>query len=248
MTEPASAAGTPAVGSDTNRSVNRRRWLRGLLWGTPTAALADGFAIEPGWLAVRRKRLADDPALRLVHFSDLHHKGDEALLAETVRIINSLKPDVVCFTGDLVEDAKHAPAALAGLAGIKAPLFGVPGNHDYWAKLDFAAANRAFAQTGGAWLMNESRRIPGLNLRITGMTCETPLPPASVDLALAGHSHGGQVRLPLLGPPMVPGRVGRYSLGQYETAAGPLHVTAGIGYFLLNLRFNCRPEIVLFEI
>jgi len=68
------------------------------------------------------------------------------------------------------------------------------------------------------------------------------------DLALAGHSHGGQVRLPFLGAVLVPGGVGRYDLGLFRTPVGPLYVGSGIGWFFLNLRFNCRPEIAVIEI
>ena len=45
--------------------------------------------------------------------------------------INSLKPDFVCFTGDLVENKYFLPETLDILSGLQAPLFGVPGNHDY---------------------------------------------------------------------------------------------------------------------
>jgi len=67
------------------------------------------------------------------------------------------------------------------------------------------------------------------------------------DLILAGHSHGGQVRLPLIGAIMVPGGVGQYDMGLFQTPSGPLYVNAGIGYFYVNVRFNCRPEITVFE-
>jgi uncharacterized protein len=251
--------------------LSRRQFFWSLFLGTPLAALADAFLIEPDWLAVRKFRLHPEPTIRLVHFSDLHHKGDEALLASTVASINALKPDVVCFTGDLIEKAKHLPAALEGLKQINAPLFGVPGNHDYWAHIDFELPRKAFAETGGRWLMNDWHLLDDLNLRISGLTCEKPyvppsdptrkhvsllhypkwietLRPDSVDLALAGHSHGGQVCLPFIGPLITPSGVGKYKLGRYETDAGPFYVTSGVGYFLMNIRFNCRPEIALFEL
>jgi len=47
---------------------------------------------------------------------------------------------------------------------------------------------------------------------------------------------------------VVPFGVGRYDLGLFRTAAGPLYVGAGLGWFYLNLRFNCRPEITVIEI
>jgi uncharacterized protein len=67
-------------------------------------------------------------------------------------------------------------------------------------------------------------------------------------LILAGHSHGGQVRLPFWGALIVPRGVGRYDLGYYKTAGGPLYVNAGIGTYRLPFRFNCRPEITLITI
>jgi len=68
------------------------------------------------------------------------------------------------------------------------------------------------------------------------------------DLILAGHSHGGQVRVPFYGGIIIPYGVGKYEVGRFETSAGPLYVGSGVGYFYLNFRFFCRPEITLIEI
>jgi hypothetical protein len=68
------------------------------------------------------------------------------------------------------------------------------------------------------------------------------------DLILAGHSHGGQVRLPFYGALIVPFSVDEYDLGLFQTKAGPLYVNAGIGWFPYPIRFNCRPEITVVEI
>ena len=70
---------------------------------------------------------------------------------------------------------------------------------------------------------------------------------ARFDLILSGHSHGGQVRVPFMGAILVASRVGEFELGLYETPAGPMYVNPGIGYFYANVRFNCRPEITIFE-
>jgi predicted MPP superfamily phosphohydrolase len=39
-----------------------------------------------------------------------------------------------------------------------------------------------------------------------------------------------------------------FDLGLFETPAGPLYVGAGIGWFYLNVRFLCRPEVTLVEV
>ena len=136
----------------------RRRLLLGAGLGCPAAALADAFALEPNWLRVRTVRLAKETVThRLVHFTDLHHKGDRKLLQSVVNRINALAPDCVCFTGDLVEEAEHLPEALELLREIRAPLYGVPGNHDYWAKVDFKRIAESFRATGGAWLLEIGR-------------------------------------------------------------------------------------------
>ena len=68
------------------------------------------------------------------------------------------------------------------------------------------------------------------------------------DLILAGHTHGGQVRLPFIGPLILPFDSGTYDLGLFQTGSGPLYVSSGVGNFYADVRFNCRPEIVVFEI
>lgn len=68
-----------------------------------------------------------------------------------------------------------------------------------------------------------------------------------IGLILCGHTHGGQVRLPLLPPLYLPRFSGRfvsglYQVGQHHT---PLYVNRGIGTSVLPVRFNCRPEITV---
>jgi predicted MPP superfamily phosphohydrolase len=67
------------------------------------------------------------------------------------------------------------------------------------------------------------------------------------DLVLAGHSHGGQVRIPGLGAVLLPFGVGNYDLGMFMSSSGPLYVNPGIGWFPFPIRFNCRPEITIFD-
>jgi hypothetical protein len=70
--------------------------------------------------------------------------------------------------------------------------------------------------------------------------------PSRVDLLLAGHSHGGQVRFPLIGAPIVPSRFGqRYLRGFIEEGGKRMFVTTGIGTSMLPVRFGVPPEIVI---
>ena len=256
--------------------LSRRKFIAAtLLLAAPGAVFADAKWTEPTWLKVRHVRIGNGRAgHRLVHFTDVHHKGDREYLKAVVEQINSLAPDFVCFTGDVVESGTHLAEALELLAGIKAPMFGVPGNHDYWSGISFAPLHKCLNATGGAWLLNEQRHIAVGEINLIGITCvrasqtRLPLDPArknvllmhypawvkklgdqKLDLMLAGHSHGGQVRIPLYGSIIVPFGVDEYDMGLFQTSCGPLYVNPGIGYIGdNNFRFNCRPEITVIEI
>ncbi|HEX5398825.1 MAG TPA: metallophosphoesterase [Verrucomicrobiae bacterium] len=243
--------------------------------GAPLAGAVDARWIEPTWLKVRRVRIGQDkPSHRFVHFTDLHHKGDRDYLQTVVGTINSLNPEFVCFTGDIVEDKKFLPEALEGFSGIKSPVFGVPGNHDYWSEISFVPVRKCLEATGGAWLLNTARTIADGKINLIGLTCLSlaqPVPPSNpqaknillmhypawmkrhagrkFDLMLAGHSHGGQVRIPFYGAIMLPSGVDQYDMGLFQTQSGPLYVNPGIGYIGDNdFRFNCRPEITVIEV
>jgi uncharacterized protein len=69
-----------------------------------------------------------------------------------------------------------------------------------------------------------------------------------VDLQLSGHSHGGQIRLPLVGAPFLPPLGRKYPLGLYRLGALTLYTNPGIGTIRLPARFNCPPEITLLRL
>ena len=66
-----------------------------------------------------------------------------------------------------------------------------------------------------------------------------------VDLQLSGHSHGGQIRLPLLGAPVLPPLARRYPWGLHRIGGLTLYTNVGIGTIALPVRFLCPPEITL---
>ncbi len=75
------------------------------------------------------------------------------------------------------------------------------------------------------------------------------LPEGRIDLALCGHTHGGQVRLPLIGAPVVPSCFGqKYASGLVQAPSTLVYVNRGIGLIPPPVRFNCRPEITLLQL
>lgn len=66
-----------------------------------------------------------------------------------------------------------------------------------------------------------------------------------VTLQLSGHSHGGQVQLPIFGPPLLPYLGRKYYAGLYQVESMWLYVNRGVGLVSPEVRFNCRPEVTL---
>ena len=253
------------------RTRSRRQFLGLGLAALPAAAGFDGRFAEPTWLRVTQLDLHSNPTCRFVQFSDLHYKGDADYAAKVVRQINGLDPDFVCFSGDLVEEARYAPAALDFIRQIQRPVYGCPGNWDYGSGAHFIEYYKAFHATGGGWLEDRSVVLPKHDLEVIGMglrgvhrlakakatrrlllihypTQADRLDGRRYDLILAGHSHGGQVRIPFYGAPVLPYGVGRYQRGRYDSLGGPLYVNVGIGTYMFPVRFNCRPEITVVRI
>ena len=229
--------------------------------------LAYARFVEPTWLCVRDVKLAPAPTVRVIHISDIHYKGNTRYLEKVVARINGLDADLVCFTGDLVEDAAFLDGALRVLSRVNKPIYGVPGNHDKWALRSFDSIRDTFRKTGGDWLdYRHAVLLPSKRVVLLTMAgCREPTPngykrillehypesaaqlgDAQFNLMLTGHTHGGQVRIPfmhMVGFPLDP-----HDRGLFQTPCGPLYVNPGIGTYCLNMRFLCRPEVTLIEL
>ena len=68
------------------------------------------------------------------------------------------------------------------------------------------------------------------------------------DVQVSGHSHGGQVVLPFLGPPILPYLGRKYPSGLYKIGEMYQYTNRGVGMAGLPVRWNCRPEITIFEL
>jgi len=68
---------------------------------------------------------------------------------------------------------------------------------------------------------------------------------SDIDLQLSGHSHGGQVRLPLIGAVLLPLWGRRYPIGLQQAQSTWVYTNRGLGVVDPPVRFNCRPEVTL---
>lgn len=165
-------------------------------------------------------------------------------------------------------------AALRAPAGV----FAVLGNHDHWADrarsfewlartgqdlnhrvrpVERGGRRLWFAGAGDLW--EDHRHLDGLLEPIPPEDCRIVLAhnpdtadstfSSRVDLMLCGHTHGGQVVLPWIGAPVLPVRNKRYTSGLIQTPHGfPVFISRGVGWAILPVRFNCRPEIAVLEL
>lgn len=69
-----------------------------------------------------------------------------------------------------------------------------------------------------------------------------------ISLVISGHTHGGQVVVPFVGPPVLPVRNKAYSSGLIETPKTRLFISRGIGWSIYPVRLNCYPEIAVLKL
>ena len=173
---------------------------------------------------------------------------------------------------DYVEIAAEALSSLRAPLGVYAVL----GNHDYWTdargvKAQLADAGitvlvnerrRLVLNEQPFWLLGADcawEGKPDLDALLDGIPGTEPTillvhepdfvdhaAPRGIDLQLSGHSHGGQVRFPLLGTPFLPYLARKYPKGLYHVTKTWLYTTRGVGVSSsIPFRFNCRPEVTL---
>src|SRR4026209_5042 len=115
------------------------------------------------------------------------------------------------------------------LVGLDDPVSGDP---------DISAAQKGVVPgSTEIWLVH----APGIADRFSRMTSIHPSP------LLAGHPHGGQIRIPLL-PPVKPTGTGRFLEGWYHDTWAPLYVSRGVGTTGIPARFNCSAELPIFTL
>ncbi|MSU80362.1 MAG: metallophosphoesterase [Gemmataceae bacterium] len=181
-------------------------------------------------------------------------------------------PDLILLTGDVVDSEWHHRWVVPMLGKLRWNIgaFAILGNHDAWRDVSLIrkCLRRArFTVLANSWQQIEVRGEPMI---VIGNECPwfTPLPDLSacpehifrlvlshtpdqiawarqhkIDLMLAGHVHGGQIRLPVLGSVFVPSRYSRkYDSGTFFEAPTLMHVSRGLAG-QHPLRFFCKPEV-----
>lgn len=262
-----------------------------VLAGSAFALAFYGYGIEPYTLKAEhitlRTRLGGRVGtLKAVQFTDVH-LGQGGSLLRLQRLVNEImqqKPDVIFFTGDLIDDPKSyhgVKQAAAILQKLQAPYgkFAVLGNHDY--RSGMVRKGLKLLEDGGFVFLHNSLREfttkSGMKVQVIGMAdteYDTPdysaIPPSEEnqlqvvlthegdfagdiakhcsDVILAGHSHGGQIRIPFIGAPVRTKHAKIYERGIYQVGKSILYLDSGVGVSGTRARFLAPPQFTVMQI
>jgi predicted MPP superfamily phosphohydrolase len=199
-------------------------------------------------------------------------------VARAVEMALGLESDLLVLAGDFVSSAPATGPCAEEMARLNAPAGVVAclGNHDHWTDPEAVAGalaeagvevlrNRALEVADGLWVAGVDdvwERQADLDAALSGVPAGATMlllahEPDFADLVaadgrtvlqLSGHTHGGQVRLPLVGPPILPYLGRRYPAGLYTVGRMQLYVSRGVGLISPPIRLNCRPEVTLLEL
>lgn len=212
---------------------------------------------------------------RIAHLSDIHLTGHvhPEFSRYAVERAHRWNPDLMALTGDIIDKASCIEwlPAIFGFAEAADGCYYVLGNHDTRVR-DSQQTRQAMDRAGWTDLGSRTlrRNLRGVPTALIGNEhpwYKRPLVGAgqgefrlllshspdqiwwarrhAVTLMLAGHTHGGQGRLPLAGPILGPSLHGsRFAAGDFYLAPTTMHVTRGLcGTHLI--RINCPPELSL---
>lgn len=281
------------------KNITRRKFLQIAGGMVLSAAVAGGGGlmymtkVEPGWVDIVPVNLTLprlDPAFngfRLCQISDIHisHAVNGEMVAEACRSVIALKPDLVVFTGDYIDEREHRAQYTGELMDAVRPLvssisaMAILGNHDYYIgstlihkmlrdlhiqglNNQVVSLSRGKARLHIAGLDDIWNGIPRMREVLSALPADgaavllahepdyadSSAKTGRFDLQLSGHSHGGQVVLPLLGPPMLPEWGRKYPAGLYRVGNMYQYTNRGLGMTMPYMRLNCRPEITIFQL
>lgn len=214
-------------------------------------------------------------SLLVAHVTDLHTDGLGTIELKLIDSIRSNKPDIIFITGDIATPGGTAKGYEDVLSKLKAPLgvYFVQGNWEYWEPIKELSdilkradivdiTNKHLHIKDDLWLVGLDDELAGLpqidtfegipENRKKISIFHSPALFTSIniktDLAFAGHSHGGQIRIPFIGSLWTPKGTDKYDSGWFEEGQAKMYVSRGIGNSILPIRFNCRPEVAFIKV
>jgi predicted MPP superfamily phosphohydrolase len=242
------------------------------------AATIDAFMVEPYRIEVTHSSVQASLTrpLKIAHLSDLHTSGLGRREQHLLDLLDAEQPDVIVITGDTLTWGRHYYNIRPLLSRLHAPLgvWLVRGNWENYRPLQNEWA--FYSELGIHFLLNEARPIrrdiwiaglddpsngtPNLDAALRTVPQRVYVIAAfhapgffdnvagRVPLVLAGHTHGGQVRLPLVPVFWLPRGSGRFLAGWYAERGSRMYVSRGIGTSFLPMRFRCRPELSIITV
>ena len=217
--------------------------------------------------------------LKIVQFSDIHYNKSSSIstIKNLVEIINKTKPDIVIFTGDLIDsyyniDDATLETIMSEFNSIEVTIgkYAIKGEEDgelfnkvfdnsnfkilentvekiYLgsSSIDLLALDETYSKDDIKGYNEESFTIsiihkPDLADRIIN--------DFKTELIFAGHSHNGQIVLPLIGPVMKKEGAKKYPSSHYTIKNTDLYVSGGIGNTRHNWRFLNHPSINFYRL
>lgn len=254
--------------------------------------------ISTGGLEVKEYKIINNKlpesykGLKIVHLSDIHYGKtiDKRKLDKIVEKVNLINPDLVVFTGDLIDkDTEITDKIIKDLTvelkkiDAKYGKYTIKGNHDYTSdsfieimenaefnlldnsndliynnkndsililglsssiktEIDYSSALSYFLSEGS------NKDIFSIALMHEPDNIDDLLTNHSIDLAMAGHSHGGQIRLPFIGSATKTNGAIKYDNEYYKVNNTDLYISYGIGTTTYPFRLFNRPSINFYRI
>ena len=215
---------------------------------------------------------------RILWTTDIHlNFAEDDVVEEFLGRLERARADVLLCSGDIGESTDVIPYLVRMADSLSCPVYFVLGNHDDRHLdpdrlgedlascglinltgrnnlLDTGRGELLLAGTGVPWhgSLQELEAFPGEH-PLSLLLSHSPdtigwARRRGVSLLLAGHLHGGQIRLPLIGPVVSPSFHGvRFSGGRYRCGRTLLHVSRGVAG-MQPLRWNCCPELTQLEL
>ena len=214
--------------------------------------------------------------MKVVQISDIHYGTtiNEANLKKLVSKVNQLKPDIIVFTGDLVDQSinvtdKIKAEITVNLSKLEATIgkYAIASEED----MNNSDFNDLISNSGFIFLNNESKLIYNDDeepIELVGLTDSKNNieltsnykialihEPDNTDniinnnynLILAGHTHGGIIRLPFVGGLIYLEGAKKYHNDYYNINNTKLYISSGLGTSNINFRMFNQPSINLYR-